>query len=130
MYKITQETDNFDPIEEEKHEEFDNQSDIYKKVWPEVEEFRKTGELLELGKQIRCPVTVIHGDYDPHPYQNIKDSLIKVLEGFKFILLEKCGHTPWIERQARERFFEVLEYEIDQTNARGQNTIGKNLCAD
>ena len=27
-------------------------------------------------------------------------------------LLEKCGHRPWIEREAKERFYEILKQEI------------------
>jgi hypothetical protein len=35
-----------------------------------------------------------------------------VLPDFRFVLLEKCGHRPWIERNAAENFFKVLVAEI------------------
>ena len=38
--------------------------------------------------------------------------LSTVLENFRFIPLAKCGHKPWIERQARDRFFALLEEEL------------------
>lgn len=86
--------------------------DIYQKVWPEADQLRNSGELLEMGRKIKCPVTVIHGDYDPHPYKGVKDPLSRVLKDFKFILLEKCGHDPWLERYAQDRFYDVLRKEI------------------
>lgn len=69
-------------------------------------------ELLELGRRIVCPVTAIHGDWDPHPYKGVSEPLQETLKSFRFILLESCGHKPWIERREREKFFSVLEEEI------------------
>ncbi len=31
---------------------------------------------------------------------------------FRFVLLKNCGHTPWLERQARDRFYEALRREL------------------
>jgi len=55
------------------------------------------------------PVTAIHGDYDSHPAEGVRLPLFSVLKNFQFILLEKCGHTPWNERYARDQFFGVLK---------------------
>jgi pimeloyl-ACP methyl ester carboxylesterase len=73
---------------------------------------RRSGELLELGERVECPVVAIHGDYDPHPAAGVQEPLSTVLERFRFILLKSCGHTPWIERQARDEFYRVLEKEL------------------
>ena len=86
--------------------------DINKNVWEEASEFRSSGKLLELGKTIYCPVVAIHGDYDPHPFEGVRDPLSRVLKDFRFILLEKCGHMPWIEREAKEKFYNLLKKEI------------------
>lgn len=59
-----------------------------------------------------CPVIAIHGDYDPHPAEGVRDALSRVLQRFQFVLLDRCGHKPWIERWAREAFFEALEEAI------------------
>jgi pimeloyl-ACP methyl ester carboxylesterase len=88
------------------------QYDIHRSVWTQAEELRASGKLLELGRQIRCPVVAIHGDYDPHPAEGVRKPLTAVLEDFRFVLLERCGHCPWIERQARHRFYEILESEL------------------
>ena len=89
---------------------FDKQ--INAAVWGEAAELRRTGRLLDRIAEIRCPVTAIHGDYDPHPAQGVQDPLSRTLKRFTFILLKNCGHTPWIERDAREEFYAVLKREL------------------
>ena len=32
---------------------------------------------------------------------------------FCFITLKNCGHKPWIEREAKQRFYEILEEELE-----------------
>ena len=86
--------------------------EINRKVWAEAKELRISGELLSLGKRINCPVLAIHGDYDPHMAEGVKKPLSRVLKDFKFILLEKCGHEPWMERYARDTFYEIMRREI------------------
>jgi pimeloyl-ACP methyl ester carboxylesterase len=88
---------------------------VYAAVWPEAAELRRSGRLLELGEQIECPVVAIHGDYDPHPAAGVREPLSRTLEDFRFVLLEKCGHKPWIERQAREAFFAALRTALTST---------------
>lgn len=87
-------------------------ADIHQSVWNDAKELRRTGKLLEFGKHIKCPVTAIHGDYDPHPADGVEEPLKEILPDFKFILLEKCGHTPWREKYAGEKFFEILNEEL------------------
>jgi pimeloyl-ACP methyl ester carboxylesterase len=83
--------------------------DIYKNVWPQAVEMRRSGRLLELGGRIKCPVVAIHGDYDPHPVAGVNEPLSRILKDFRFFLLEKCGHYPWMERQARNEFYTILK---------------------
>ena len=86
--------------------------DIYQQVWGEASKMRRSGELLQLGKKINCPVVAIHGDYDPHPAAGVKEPLYGVLKDFRFILLENCGHHPWLECQAKQQFYDILRKEI------------------
>ena len=86
--------------------------DIHEGVWGDAMKLRNSGELLKLGKKIKCPVVAIHGDYDPHPAEGVREPLCEVLKDFRFILLEHCGHLPWIEREARGRFFEVVREQL------------------
>jgi pimeloyl-ACP methyl ester carboxylesterase len=90
------------------------QFNIYRAVWRTAAEMRRSGELLQLGKQIHCPVVAIHGDYDPHPAEGVQKPLESVLSDFRFILLPKCGHTPWREKEARKLFFAKLSTELPE----------------
>ncbi len=90
------------------------QYDIYQNVWEQAKELRSSGELLELGRNIQCPVVAIHGDYDSHPPQGVKDPLSRILRDFRFILLENCGHYPWLEKAARDRLYSILKREVEQ----------------
>jgi len=86
--------------------------DIYQGVWAEASKLRSNGRLLKLGERIKCPVIAIHGDYDTHIAEGVKDPLSRILKDFRFILLEKCGHYPWRERNARDKFYSILKNEI------------------
>jgi len=103
--------DNFNPMEDNSGE-VEVRADIYEGLNKESMDLRKTGKLLEIASKVKCPVVAIHGDYDPHPADGVRGPLGAVLKDFRFILLEKCGHKPWIEKEAREKFFEVLDYEL------------------
>lgn len=82
-------------------------------VWSGAKALRQSGELLEMGRAIACPVLAIHGDYDPHPPEGIREPLERVIRDFRFVMLERCGHFPWIERAAAGEFFALLEREIE-----------------
>ena len=111
--ELMDKADSFDPLPHDS-ETVPGSPDIYQKVWTEASKMRRSGKLLNLGKMIRCPVVAIHGDYDPHPAVGVQEPLSRVLQDFRFILLEKCGHHPWFERQAKQQFYDVLGKEIEQ----------------
>jgi pimeloyl-ACP methyl ester carboxylesterase len=89
-------------------------SDIYQAVWREASILRQTGELLELCKKVRCPVIAIHGDFDPHPSEGVREPLQIVLKSFQFVLLENCGHKPWIEKMAKGKFYSILREVLNE----------------
>jgi pimeloyl-ACP methyl ester carboxylesterase len=98
-------TDDLEVIEVQYH--------IFDKVWPEFVALRDTSGYLEREfSKIDAPTVVIHGDYDPHPIDGIRPFLEKCLGAVSFHILNNCGHYPWIEKRARERFFEILRHEI------------------
>ncbi len=110
--ELMSKADDFDPLPHE-NADLENQYEHYQSVWTEAVLLRSSGELLAVGRNIRCPVVAIHGDYDPHPASGISQPLSSVLKDFRFLLLKNCGHTPWYERRAREEFYELLRQEID-----------------
>jgi pimeloyl-ACP methyl ester carboxylesterase len=87
-------------------------SEVFQTAMQDAIEMRRTGRLLAQGNAIRCPVVAIHGSYDPHPAAGVNEPLSRVLKDFRFHLLNHCGHKPWIERQARDEFYELLTREV------------------
>ena len=59
-------------------------------------------------------IIAIHGDHDPQPAEGVQRPLSRIIKDFRFILLEKCGHKPWVERSARDRFYTILKSEIEE----------------
>ena len=87
---------------------------VYESVWPEAARMRKSGELMALASKISCKITAIHGADDPSPYQGVRDVLHEHGVEFDFILLDKCGHSPWEEKYCAESFFEILSTLIKE----------------
>jgi pimeloyl-ACP methyl ester carboxylesterase len=108
---IIEKADSYDSLPH-KSEVTGYQYDIYERVWDEIQELRKKGNLIAYGSKIQCPVVAIHGDYDPHPADGIRIPLSTVVNNFRFLLLENCGHRPWTERSAKNTFYDVLNKEL------------------
>jgi pimeloyl-ACP methyl ester carboxylesterase len=51
---------------------------------------------------------MVHGADDPHPGPATRDLLRRYLPRLEYRELERCGHEPWNERQAREPFLAVV----------------------
>ena len=103
--------DAFDPMAHDP-EAVDYRADIFMSVWQEAAELRRSHRLLQQAENIQCPVVAIHGDFDPHPAEGVREPLTAVLKSFRFVLLQKCGHRPWIERRAADEFYRILEEEL------------------
>jgi len=110
--KLFFKADSYNPLPY-KSEVLEYQYHIFRSVWEDAEKLRASGELLELGRNIQCPVVAVHGDYDPHPYRGIQKPLSHVIKDFRFILLKNCGHYPWIERMAKDSFYHILKKELN-----------------
>lgn len=87
--------------------------DVYRHVWPKAEELRKSGKLLEMSHQINAPVVALHGNYDPHPFQGVFEPLRNALPDFKMHIIDKCGHYPWLEMEAKDHFYDKLVAETE-----------------
>lgn len=98
--ELISQADSYNPLPFE-NEFLQESYEIYSKVQKEAHALRTSGKLLDYGQTIRCPVVAIHGDYDPHPQTGVQVPLSRTLNDFKFILLEKCGHHPWLERPGK-----------------------------
>lgn len=112
IFRLFLETDAYEPLPHYENTNSGFDYHIYRQVWSEAEKMRTGGELLKLASGIRCSVVAIHGNHDPHPAEGVREPLSRVLNDFKFVLLEKCGHDPTIEKYARDRFYAILKDEI------------------
>ncbi len=87
--------------------------EVHVKAWADLQDMRASGYLLEMGRDIRCPVVAIHGDHDSHPAEGVRTPLASVLHDFRFILLDNCGHSPWNEKMARQEFLDRMQAELE-----------------
>ncbi|MEP6020667.1 MAG: alpha/beta hydrolase [Paracoccaceae bacterium] len=85
---------------------------IHAAVWPEADDMRKSGALLDAVSSIRCPVVALHGEYDPRPSEGVRVPLQTALPSADFVQLERCGHKPWQETFAKANFYRLLENAI------------------
>ncbi|QVK17415.1 alpha/beta fold hydrolase [Mycoplasmatota bacterium] len=53
--------------------------------------------LLNQLPRITCPTLIIHGDYDPIPYEEI-ELIHKTINGSEIFLIKECGHFAHIEK--------------------------------
>ena len=103
--------------------------EIHATVWPEADDMRKTGALLDAVSAIRCPVVAIHGDYDPRPFEGVQLPLQAALPSADFVRLERCGHKPWQETFAKVDFYSSLETAISRSIELSGHWSSRSECA-
>ncbi len=79
-----------------------------RETWDDMVRLQEQGIYPEAFARITAPVLMIHGDHDPHPGRTTAELLQKHVPALVYHELARCGHYPWIERYARDEFFEVL----------------------
>ncbi len=109
--ELLDKADSFDPFPST-GEKIDYRYDIFTSAWQDMEKLRRKGDLKMYAGRITCPVVAIHGDYDPHPADGVRIPLSGIVQDFRFILLSDCGHCPWRERRAHDRFYRILHREL------------------
>lgn len=109
-FKLTRHLFDSDPInpypDKEESEPFDIQA--HQETWSDMVKFQDDGIYPNAFAAIESPVLMLHGQYDPHPGKMIRDSLLRHLPQLEYHEWERCGHSPWIEKSAREEFFSVI----------------------
>jgi pimeloyl-ACP methyl ester carboxylesterase len=88
---------------------------VYRNVWDEASQIRSTGKLMDYTKDTRCQLVAIHGDFDPHPFEGVKDPLGGAISNFRFNLIERCGHYPWKEKYGKDILYKIFYKEMGST---------------
>lgn len=91
---------------------------LFRDVWREAEEMRRHGAFVRVLRHLRMPVLVLHGRDDPHPVDGVVQPLRQAHTDVEVVVLDRCGHYPWWERYARDRFFEQIREWIDSPSSR------------
>ena len=98
----------FDPLASESEEEMLYDEVGFRETWSDAVSLQEQGIQPAEFAAVKAPVTMIHGDADPHPGRLIFESLEPIISNIQYRELSRCGHTPWIERHAKEAFYELL----------------------
>jgi pimeloyl-ACP methyl ester carboxylesterase len=80
----------------------------HEETWADMLRLQADGTYPAAFAAIESPVLMLHGAFDPHPGSMIRASLAPYLRRLEYVAWERCGHYPWVERETREGFFEVL----------------------
>ena len=115
-FKLTRQVFDFDPIgryaEKEEFEPFDLKA--HDETWIDMRRLQDDGTYPKAFAAIKSPVLMMHGQFDPHPGKMIRDSLLPFLPQLEYREFERCGHSPWIEKSSRERFFSGICQWLDE----------------
>jgi pimeloyl-ACP methyl ester carboxylesterase len=77
--------------------------------WADMVRLVNEGVYPAAFRAITCPVVMFHGEADPHPGRLTSEDLRRYIPHLEYRELACCGHSPWLERQARSEFFDSLD---------------------
>jgi pimeloyl-ACP methyl ester carboxylesterase len=93
--------------EKEEYEPFDERA--HEESWGDMMRLQADGTYPKAFSSITSEVLMLHGSYDPHPGPMIHASLRRCIRRLEYRELDRCGHSPWLERFARAEFFSALK---------------------
>ena len=105
----------FDPEASWEPQSFD--APAFEESWADMLRLQQEGVYPAAFSSVRCPVLMIHGDWDPHPGKMTRDLLARPIPSLQYVELPECGHFPWMEKRAREKFFSVLSGWLESQGA-------------
>ena len=106
---ILEKSDNYYLESSEKLTVDKTDSEMYNRIWDEATKLRTNGELLTAFKNIQSKLFLIQGVCDPHPIEGVIKPLEENGIPCKTYILEKCGHSPFMEKYAKEKFYDILQ---------------------
>jgi pimeloyl-ACP methyl ester carboxylesterase len=94
------------------HDEFDARA--HRETWNDMLQLQSERIYPAAFAAIPVPVLMVHGTFDPHPGRLICKSLQPYLPQLEYRELERCGHYPWIEKEAAEPFFALVREWLEK----------------
>src|SRR5215467_6675893 len=90
------------------HEEDEIDARAHHETWDDMVRLQSEGIYPAAFAAIKVPVLMIHGVYDPLPGRQIFEGLSRYLPQLEYREFERCGHYPWLEREAAAPFFSLV----------------------
>ena len=106
---ILEKSDNYNLESNEKLIADKADNEMYNRIWNEAAKLRTNGALLTAFKNIQSKLFLIQGVCDPHPIEGVMKPLEENGIPCKTYILEKCGHNPFMEKYAKEKFYDILQ---------------------
>ncbi len=106
--EILEQADNYCPVEKELHQADRTDSRMHNEVWGEAAKLRTAGEIRKAFQQVKNRLYLIQGADDPHPAEGVTIPLQEMGVPCEAYVLDKCGHSPFMERYAKEAFYKVI----------------------
>lgn len=106
--RIFEQSDNYCLENRALHSADHTDSTMHNEIWSEAAKLRADGTLLEICKRIKCQISLIQGATDPHPAEGVIKPLQEIGVSCEAYILEKCGHSPFMEKYAKEEFYRIL----------------------
>jgi pimeloyl-ACP methyl ester carboxylesterase len=85
-------------------------------TWADLVRLQAEGFYPAAFASIKVPALMVHGDFDPHPGRLIRASLQPYIPHLEYLELERCGHYPWQEKDAAEKFFSLIREWLAERN--------------
>lgn len=101
-------SDNYCLEDRESHRADKSDSEMHNLVWSEAAKLRTDGKLLEVFQKIDSKIYLIQGHNDPHPAKGVMIPLQENNVSCEAYVLEKCGHSPFMEKYAKDEFYNIL----------------------
>lgn len=111
---IFERSDNYCLEDRERHGADKTDSEMHDKVWSEAAKLRTSGKLLKSFRNIRSRICLIQGDADPHPAKGVTVPLQENGIACETYILEKCGHSPFMEKYAKDEFYKILTRQLNK----------------
>lgn len=106
--KVFEKSDNYCLENRDMHRADKTDSQMHNVIWKEAAKLRTSGKLLASFKNIKNKIVLIQGEIDPHPAKGIIIPLQENGIECETYILEKCGHSPFMEKYAKEDFYKIL----------------------